>query len=143
MFADHQGNQCTYNIWTVDKYDNWENGREITWDIVIPRISNHKPPAISLLTLKDYEQFQFETLLSRLKRKTTKMTGKRKRKRNQADYKASIPGPTHRKQRKEAPWISKLNDELTLCTADLTENEEYYDDSLDTAAHLICQPPPS
>ena len=79
-------------------------------------------------------------LSSRLKRKTTKMTGKRNR--NRADDKSSRPGPTHQNQRKEAPWISKLNNELTLCTAELTENEEdYY--SLDPAAHLIRQTPPS
>ena len=69
------------------------------------------------------------------------MTGKRNR--NQAYDKASIPGPTHRKQHKEDPWIAKLNDEPTLCTADLTKNEEEYDDSLDPSAHLIRHPPPS
>ena len=95
---------------------------------------------MSLITLQYYEQLQFETFLSRLKRKTTKITGKRKR--NRADDNASIPGPTHRKQRKEASWIAKLNDELTLCTADLTENEEDYNNSLDPAAHLIRHPPP-
>ena len=62
MFADHQGDQFTYNIWKVDKYDNWEDGKEITWDNVIPRVSNHVPPAMSLLTLQDYKQLQFETL---------------------------------------------------------------------------------
>ena len=140
MFADQQGDQFTYKIWKVDKDDNWEYGRELTRDIVIPRISNHEPPAMSLITLQYYEQLQFETFLSRLKRKTTKITGKRKR--NRADDNASIPGPTHRKQRKEASWIAKLNDELTLCTADLTENEEDYNNSLDPAAHLIRQPLP-
>ena len=50
------------------------------------------------------------------------MTGKRNC--NQADDKASRPGLTHLKQRKEYPWISKLNTELTLCTADLTDKEE-------------------
>ena len=69
------------------------------------------------------------------------MTGKRKR--NRAADKASIPGPTYRKKRKEDPWIDKLNDELTLCTADLTENEEVSEDSLDPSAHMICQPTPS
>ena len=141
MFADHQGDQFTYKIWTVDKDDNWEDGRELTRDIVITRICNHKPPVMSLLNLQYYEQLQFETLLSCLKRKTTKMTGKRKR--NREDDKDSRPGPTHRKQRKEAPWIAKLNDELTLCTADLTKNEEDYDKYLEPAAHLIRQPPPS
>ena len=140
MFADHQGDQFTYNIWTVDKDDNWEDGREITQYIVIPRISNHKPPSMSFLTLQDYEQLQSETLSSRLKRKTNKMTGKRNR--NRADDKDSRTGPTHRKQQKEAPWIAKPNDELTLCTTDLTKNEEEYDESLDPAAHLIRQPPP-
>ena len=71
-----------------------------------------------LLTLQNYEQLQFETLSSCLKRKTTKMTGKRKR--NPAADKVSRPGPTHRKQLKEAPWIAKLNNELTLCTSELT-----------------------
>ena len=69
------------------------------------------------------------------------MTGKRNR--NQTDEKSSIPGPTHRKQLKESPWVAKLNDELTLCTADLTENEGYYYDSLYPAAHLIRQTSPS
>ena len=96
---------------------------------------------MSLLTLQDYEQLQLETLSSRLKRKTTKMKGKRKR--NWSDDKASIPGPMHRKQRKEATWIDKLNNELTLCTADLAENKEEYNDSLDPSAHLIRHPPPS
>ena len=59
MFSDHQGDQFTYKIWTVDKDDNWEDGRELTRDIVIPRISNHAPPAISFLTIQDYEQLQF------------------------------------------------------------------------------------
>ena len=68
------------------------------------------------------------------------MTGKRNHKR--AADKASRPGPTHRKQHKEAPWIPKLDDKLTLRTADLTENEEDYDDSLDPVAHLIRQPHP-
>ena len=79
MFADHQGDQFTYKIWTVDKDYNWEDGRDLTRDIVIPRISNHKPPAMSLLTLQYYEQLQFETLSPRLKQKTTKMMGKRNR----------------------------------------------------------------
>ena len=95
---------------------------------------------MSLLTLQDYKQLQFETLSYCLKRKTTKMTGKRNR--NRAYDKASRTGPTYLKQRKETPWISKLNDELTMFTSDLTDNEEYYDDSLDPAAHLIRQPPP-
>ena len=51
MFAYHQGDQFTYSIWIVDKDDNWEDGRELTWGIVIPRISNHELPATSLLTL--------------------------------------------------------------------------------------------
>ena len=96
---------------------------------------------MSLLTLQDYKQLQFETLTYCLKWKTTKMTGKRNR--NRADDKASIPGPTNRKQCKEAPWIAKLNNELTLCTADLNENEKDYDDSLNPAANLIHQSPPS
>ena len=120
MFADHQGDLFTYKIWTVDKYDNWEDGRELTWDIVIPRVSNHKPPAMSLLTIQDYDKHQFKTLLYSLKRKTTKMTGKRKH--NRLADKASRPGPNNRKQRKEAPWISKLSDKLTLCKSDLTKN---------------------
>ena len=59
MFADHQGDQFTYKIWIVDKDDNREDSRELTLDIVIPIISNHEPPAISLLTLQDYKQLQF------------------------------------------------------------------------------------
>ena len=69
------------------------------------------------------------------------MTGKRNC--NQSADKASRPGPMHRKQRKEYPLIAKLNDDLTLCTSDLTKNKEGYDNSLDPAAHLIRQPPPS
>ena len=61
--------------------------------------------------------------------------------RNRADDKASRPCPTHSKQRKEVPWIAKLNDELTLCIADLTDNKEDYYDSLDPAAHMIRQTP--
>ena len=141
MFADHQDDQFTYKIWIVDKDDNWEYGMKLTRYVAFSRISYHKPPAISLLTLQDYEQLQFKTLPSRLKRKTTKMTGNHNR--NRADDKASIPGPTHRKQRKEAPWISKLNDELMLYTSDLTKKEEDYDNSLEQAAHLIRHPPPS
>ena len=59
MFADHQGDQFTYTIWTVDKDDNWEDGRELTRYIVIPIIGNHYTPAVSLLTLQDYEQLKF------------------------------------------------------------------------------------
>ena len=36
-----------------------------------------------------------------------------------------------------------MNDEITLCTSDLTENEEDYYDSLEPAAHMIRQTPPS
>ena len=95
MFADHQGDQFTYKIWTVDKDDNWEDSRELTRDIVIPIISYHEPPAMSFITLQDYDQLQFETLSSRLKHNTTKMTGKHNR--NRADDKDSRPGPMHRK----------------------------------------------
>ena len=98
MFADHQGDQFTYKIWKVDKYDNWEDDREITQDIVIPRVSNHETPVMYFLTLQGYEQLQFETLSFRLKWKTTKMTGKRNR--NRAADKASRSAPMHRKQRK-------------------------------------------
>ena len=141
MFTDHQGDQFTYNIWTVDKDDSWLDDRELTWDIVIPRLSDHKPPATSLLTLQDYEQLQFKTLSIRLKQKTTNMTGKRNRK--QAADKASRKVPTQLKQRKAAPWKAKLNNVLTMCTADLTKNEEEYDNSLDPSENMIRQPPPS
>ena len=141
MFADHQGNQFTYKIWTVDKDDNWEYSRELTRDIVIPRVGNHKPPSTSLLTLQDDEQLQFKMLSKRLKWKTTKMTGKRNRK--WADDKASRKVPIQRKHCKSAPWTAKLNDALTLYTADLNDNEEDYDNSLDPWANLIRQPPPS
>ena len=57
------------------------------------------------------------------------MTSKRNCKRV-AD-KASRKGPTNRKKRKAVLWTDKLNNELTLCTADLTDNEEDYDNSLD------------
>ena len=53
MFADHHGDQFTYNIWTVDKYDNWEDDSDLTRDSVIPTISNHDPPAMSLITPQD------------------------------------------------------------------------------------------
>ena len=141
MFAYHQGNQFTYKIWKVDKNDNCVDSRELTRDIVIPRVSDHEPPAKSLLTLQYYKQLQFKTLSTRLKQNTTKMTDKHNRKR--AADKASRPGPTQRQQHKAAPWTAKLNDELTLFTDDLTENEEDYEDSLDLASHLIRQPPPS
>ena len=115
-----------------------EEYRELTIYIVIPRVSYHESPATSLLTVQYYEKLQLETFLTRLKQKIINMTGKRNHK--QASDKASIKGPT---QRKSAPWVAKLNDKLRLCTANLTENEEYYDDYLDPAAHLILQPPPS
>ena len=41
--------------------------------------------------------------------------------------------------RKAANWEAKLNDELTLCTADLTKTESDYDDALDPTEHLIRQ----
>ena len=140
MFADQQGDQFTYKIWIVDKNDNLEDGRELTQYIFIPRVRNHKP-ATFLLALQYYEQLQFKTLLTRLKRNTTKMMGKFNRK--QAAGKASIKGPMQRNTRKAAPWTAKLNDELTLCTADITKNEKYYDKSLYPASHLILQLPPS
>ena len=139
MFAYHQGDKITYKIWTVDKNDNLEDGWELTYDIVIPRVSNHETPATSLLTLQDYKQLQFKTLSTHLKQKTAKMTGKRNRK--WAADKASRPGPTQCKQRKAAPWIDKFNDELTLFTDDLTDNEEDYENFLDPVSHQICQPP--
>ena len=115
-----------------------EEHRELTIYIVNPRVSYHESPATSLLTVQYYEKLQLETFLTRLKQKIINMTGKRNHK--QASDKASIKGPT---QRKSAPWVAKLNDKLRLCTANLTENEEYYDNSLELAAHLIRQPPPS
>ena len=51
MFADHQGDQFTYKIWTVYDDDIWEKGKDLTRDIVIPRVSGHKPPATSLWSL--------------------------------------------------------------------------------------------
>ena len=68
------------------------------------------------------------------------MTGKCNCKRA-ADRDSKI-GPTQRKKRKESPWTSQLNDELTLCTADLTKYESDYDESLDPSAHLIHNPIP-
>ena len=67
------------------------------------------------------------------------MTGKRRRKRA-AEW-ASRSIPMQRKQRKAANWESKLNNDLTLCTADLIEAESNYDDALDPTAHLIRQLP--
>ena len=67
------------------------------------------------------------------------MLGKNNHKR--AADQASNPGPTQHNQRKEAPWTFQLNYELNLCTADLTEDESEYDNSLDPAAHLIRKPP--
>ena len=121
----------------MDKNNNLEDGRELTQDIIIPRVSNHETPATSLLTIQDYKHLQFKTLSTHLRQNNNKITGKRNPKR-EAD-KALIERPT---QRKAAPWTGKLNDELKLCTADFTENEKDYDESLDTSAHLIRQPPP-
>ena len=39
-------------------------------------------------------------------------------------------------------WTARLNDEMNLCTADLTEDESDYNDSLDPVAHLIRHLPP-
>ena len=80
-------------------------------------------------------------LSTRLKRKNTKRTGKRNRKR--AADKASRKGPMQGKQQKADPQTSKINDELTVFKADLTENKKDYNDSLDPAAYLIRQSPPS
>ena len=69
------------------------------------------------------------------------MTGKRNRK-LEGD-KDSRKVPTQRKQHTASPWTAKIKDELTICTADFSENKEDYNDSLDPAAHLVLQPPPS
>ena len=58
-FANHQGNQFTYKVWTVCDDDDWTDVRELTRDIFIPRVIGRKHPATSLLSLTDYEQLQF------------------------------------------------------------------------------------
>ena len=51
MFSDHQGDQFTYNIWTVDYDNNREKGKDLTWDIVIIRVSGHEPHGTLLQSL--------------------------------------------------------------------------------------------
>ena len=76
-FDEHQGNQFTYNIWTLDDDDNWEKGKELTLDIVITRVSGHNPPAMLLRSLAEFEHdLQFKTLPKRHQQKMAKMTGK-------------------------------------------------------------------
>ena len=43
--ADHQGDQFTYKVWTITDLatEKWEGGRDLTRDIVIPRLSNNPP----------------------------------------------------------------------------------------------------
>ena len=67
------------------------------------------------------------------------MTDKRRSKRA-AEW-DSRPISMQRKQRKADNWESKLNNDLTICTADLIETESNYDDVLDPTAHLIHQLP--
>ena len=45
--ADHQGDQFTYKVWTITDLatEKWEGGRDLTRDIVIPRLSNKPPPS--------------------------------------------------------------------------------------------------
>ena len=136
MFADHQGDQFTYNIWTLYDDNNWENDKELTRNIVIPRVSGHGPPATLLSSLAEFEHnLQFESFPKNHQRKTTKMTGKRNQKR--ASDRASEPGSMQHKKRKETPWTAQLNGEITLYTADLTEDESDYNDSLDPVSYLI------
>ena len=142
MFADHQGDQFSYNIWTVDDDENREKGKELTWYILITRVSGPEPSATSLQSLAEFEHdIQFKKLPKRHQRKKTKIRGKRNRKREA--YRDLKPGPTQRKQQKESPWTDHINDDLTMCTADLTEDQSDYDKSLDPAAHLIRKPPPT
>ena len=70
---------------------------------------------MSLLTIQDYEQLQFETLSTRLQRKTTKMMVNRNCKR--AADKASTKGPT---KCKEDPWTAKLTTRLHCTQLTLT-----------------------
>ena len=121
MFADHQGDQFSYNIWTVDDDENREKGKELTWYILITRVSGPEPSATSLQSLAEFEHdIQFKKLPKRHQRKKTKIRGKRNRKREA--YRDLKPGPTQRKQQKESPWTDHINDDLTMCTADLTED---------------------
>ena len=137
-FADHQGDQFTYKIWTVDlATEAWEKGRELTRDIVIPRTSGEPPSTTMQSPLTDYQALQFETVPDRVKRKTTKSVGKRHRKRA-AERASTGPKPAKRKQ---SGWNAKINDDLTLCTADLTEDEDDFDNNADPTSHLIRQLP--
>ena len=121
MFADHQGDQFSYNIWTVDDDENREKGKELTWYILITRVSGPEPSATSLQSLAEFEHdIQFKKLPKRHQRKKTKIRGKRNRKREA--YRDLKPGPTQRKQQKESPWTDHINDDLTMCTADLTKD---------------------
>ena len=120
--------------------DDWTDGRDLTCDIVIPKVIGNKPPSTSLLSLIDYEQLQFKSFYQRLQRKTTKMTGKWQRKRA-SDWDATKTNP--RKKHHNYPLCTTcLSGEITLCTAYLNEYERNYNDSLDPAAHLIHHLPP-
>ena len=87
--------------------------------------------------LTDYQALQFETVPDRVKRKTTKSVGKRHRKRA-AERASTGPKPAKRKQ---SGWNAKINDDLTLCTADLTEDEDDFDNNADPTSHLLWQLP--
>ena len=54
MFADHQGNQFTHKVSTVYDDDNWERDKDLTQDIVIPRVSSHNRPATLLRSLTEF-----------------------------------------------------------------------------------------
>ena len=136
-FAEHQGDQFTYKVWTISdtKTESWEKGRELTRDIVIPRLGNTPPPAMHTLSSTSYDALQFESGQQRQHRKTSKSRSKAHRK-HKADE-AAKPGNNGRAQKKPRKWEARVNDDLTLCTADLTEDEDEPDITDDPAEHLI------
>jgi len=135
--ADHQGDQFTYKVWTITDLatEKWEGGRDLTRDIVIPRLSNTPPPATKLFSVESYDALQFESGQQRNQRKTSKSRSKAHRKHKADD--AARPGNNGRAQKKPRKWEARVNDDLTLCTADMTEDEDDYNTTDDPTEHLI------
>jgi hypothetical protein len=144
--APKSGDEFTYKVWTITdlKLETWEDGRELTRDVVIPRKDSEESPPAMPLPLSAYDELQFEPASTRMRKSTKQSRTKAVRKRKQE----LASERTTRPQRKKKPkpndtttttWTARVSDNITLATADLTEDEDDFDIS-DPTQHLIQHP---
>jgi len=86
-------------------------------------------------TVESYNALQFESGQQRNQQKTSKSWSKAHRKHKADD--AARPGNNRRAQKKPRKWEARVNDDLMLCTADMTEEEGDYSTTNDPTEHLI------